>query len=176
MTTAKTKKPPRHYISTIEVSLTEKEIAASASKLAAKAQELGTVEAKKASASAEFGAQIKTIRGDMKTLAGEVATKRGDRALEVYDRADVESGVVEVVRADTGEVVRTMEMSAGEKMAARQSSLDIEIAEGQVATDEPSTTADGGRPGQKLTKQKRNGTLPEEMDDRVGHSRPRSRR
>ena len=152
---------PKTFITNADVSLSHEEWLVSVATLAAKSQELRDVEAEKTATTAGFGTRIKQIREDMKTADREVITRKGEREVEVYENRDAERGIIEIIRVDNGEVVRTMGMSAGEKMAARQRALP-------VVDEEPSPTADGGRPGQKLTRQKRKGTLPEEMDDRVG--------
>jgi hypothetical protein len=107
-------------LKTLEVRLTEEEVAASAQELAAALTKRADLEARKKSVTAAIKGEIETIDAQACLLTRRVATRRDWREVECTEEPDYRRGEVRVVRCDTLETVTVRTMTARE----RQMELD----------------------------------------------------
>lgn len=67
------------------------------------------------SVAAEFKAKLKRLDETIDDLAEQIRSKRETRDVEVIERRDTVNAMVETVRCDTGEVVRSRAMTLNER-------------------------------------------------------------
>lgn len=103
------------YSSSLPQELTDAELQTKADELARKWTEHEDLEDAKRASASEFGAQLKELRGVARRLAREVRERSVQVDVEVVERFDVVEGLVEVVRTDTGEVMRTRQPTGPER-------------------------------------------------------------
>lgn len=98
----------------LPVRLTPVELAARADELANLLQKRDTVDEEKSSANARFKSQFEEIDTRMSALGRELRDKEVAREVEVTRTMNYAEKIVETVRNDTGELVRTRSMSPDE--------------------------------------------------------------
>jgi hypothetical protein len=109
---------PRTFTRELPCKLTDKEKALKSEKLVADLSEISELELRKKAATAELSANIRVLRATASQLAGEL--KRGEefREISCYERPVWGSNEVELIRADTKEVVQVRGMLPEERQQA----------------------------------------------------------
>jgi hypothetical protein len=98
------------------------------------------IEAEKKDASAEFKRRLDAVEGDLSALGLEVRTGREYREVGCIERADYTDNRVEIIRTDTGEIVRMRPLEPHERqqslqLGGRAPAVDFKAAE-QARPDE----------------------------------------
>lgn len=114
---------PETFTREISLPLALEEVAESAKALARKHQEMREKERIAKDAAAGARAEIKEMKGEIDALADEVAFAKTTRKVECFERPDERRFCVEIVRADTNEVIDTRPMEVDEREAAMQPRL-----------------------------------------------------
>lgn len=81
--------------------------------------------ARKAEVMADFKSKIEAHENAERDLGEKVRSREETRAVECFEKHDGERFVVELYRADTGELVSTRPMSAAERHDALQAVLPL---------------------------------------------------
>jgi hypothetical protein len=115
--------PQKRTVLTVPCGLTEDEFKTKSSELARKINELRRTEEAKKDAAAEWKLKIDLLKAEVLTLTDVVSTKTELRPVDCEEVPMAGPGTVEVVRCDTGEVVRVRSMTEDEKYNSRQVSL-----------------------------------------------------
>lgn len=98
--------------------LTGQELVLKSKALAELLCDQANIELEKKEANADFKARLDSIDTKMASLAQEVRTGREYRDVACIERADWTDNRVEIVRTDTGEVVRIRPLQQGERQEA----------------------------------------------------------
>jgi small-conductance mechanosensitive channel len=101
----------------LPVKLTETELTERRDKLAQRVRDLGQAEQEAKDVAAEHKDAIKAIEQDMRLIAREIREKAETRSVEVRKSLDLDAGVEETIRVDTGEVVETRALAPHERQA-----------------------------------------------------------
>lgn len=107
----------------LPVKLSDAEWAANSSALAAEQQKLIEAEGEKATVMQGYKSRIESHKERMLDLGRKVHSHEETRAVECFERHDAKKFIVEVYRADSGELVETRPMSAAERHEAIQVTL-----------------------------------------------------
>lgn len=67
------------------------------------------------SAKEQINSEIKEAEEEMRRLARAIRSGREDRDVEILDKPDFKKGVMNIVRLDTGELVRTRGLTEAER-------------------------------------------------------------
>ena len=97
--------------------LTDQELAERRDKLAQQVRDLAHAEQAKKDAAAEHKAACELIEKEMSLVAREIRERAEIRPVVVRKETDIEAGIEELIRADTGEVVETRALAPHEKQA-----------------------------------------------------------
>lgn len=97
--------------------LDDREVKLKADELARELKNYGEIEKAKAAASSAYATKLKASRALVDTLATMVRTGVEFREIGCTERKSVAASTVEVIRMDTGEVVRARPMEPHEKQA-----------------------------------------------------------
>lgn len=120
--------------------------------LAERLKDVHTVDAERKEAMADFKQRADELEKQVDKLALEVRTGREYRQVECFESASYSDSKVDIVRKDTGEVVRSRAMHPNE----RQEKMPFVDAHGEPATCEPakqlppSTRGDDGEDGDEF--------------------------
>ncbi|MGB8510226.1 MAG: hypothetical protein WCD76_17740, partial [Pyrinomonadaceae bacterium] len=106
--------PPRIFKSTIEVPLTEHDLAEKAILLSNKQIQIDELEAEKKQSNEGYNAKIGGLKEECSQIHRSVRARRDELELDVYERRDYERRVVETVRVDCGDVVAERAMKPTE--------------------------------------------------------------
>lgn len=112
-------------IESLPCEMTPAELALKSSQMASKLDELNGVEAEKSRVTKKLGEDMKTLKAQLDHLGTEVRTGIEYRPIECYEVPRYERLKVDLVRMDTGEIVRSRAMHPNE----RQEALDLGVAE-----------------------------------------------
>lgn len=99
----------------LPVKLRNDELLAKADELARKLHEISQEETDQEAVKASLKDRMKRFEKEADGLAEIVRTKSEMRAVEVWDHQDNARGIVETIRADTGEVIRTRVQTTEER-------------------------------------------------------------
>ena len=96
---------------------------------------------------ANFKSQLDELDDAIRDLAEQVKSRREQRDVEVIERRNYQQGLVETYRADSGEVVRSRAMTAGERQVSLLG-LSAGVRRGGKKTDADGQgdEADKGKP------------------------------
>lgn len=87
--------------------LSDSELQERGEQMAEKLAEIDKLEASFELVRKQHNAQVKEIEGDLHAVAIEVREKSEFRQVECVTRIDLEAKVVEVIREDTGEIIKS---------------------------------------------------------------------
>lgn len=106
---------PKPFSESLMCTLTEPELAERADRAARLQYDADkiTSEAKLASKAAKD--RVEKIEAERRLLLSEVRTKQGYKAVECIAKADYARGLLETVRLDTGEVIRSRKLTPEER-------------------------------------------------------------
>lgn len=91
------------------------EIARKADEQASLIEQYRAAEIDKAELAKQYGERLKELRSNMERLAHDIRTKTEERTVDIYEVPRWTDGLVDVVREDTGEVVRTRVLQPAER-------------------------------------------------------------
>lgn len=107
----------------LKVKLTDAEWNAIASAMGAEQAKLIEEEQAKASAMSTYKDRIQALQAKLVELGEKVRSRVETRAVECFEKPDDKRFVVELYRADTGELVETRVMTAAERHEVVQATL-----------------------------------------------------
>ena len=113
----------------LEVPLTDSELVSIGDSITELEQKINEVEGEKAHVAKTLGDQIKGKRSTMSELCGKFRSKVDLREVECTQTFDYETGIVEITRDDTGEVIESREITEKEKQIPLPLDVDDEKAE-----------------------------------------------
>lgn len=99
----------------LRVTLSTEELARKADEQSSIIEQYALVEAEKASATKTYAERLKQLRQDMERLAHDIRSKSEERSTEIYEVPRWPDQMVDVIRVDTGEVVRSRVLQPGER-------------------------------------------------------------
>lgn len=99
----------------LPVQLSDEEVRLRGEELAAKRKEWEAVKAEAKAAAQAAKSQLDELDTDISELARVVRARTEWRDVEVIEQRDFDRGLVETIRTDTGEVVRSRAMTGGER-------------------------------------------------------------
>lgn len=105
-------------VESLPCQMSKEEIAMKSSQMAGKLDELNTVEASKASETKRMGEEMKRLKSQLDHLGTEVRHGIEYRPTECYEVPRYRELKVDIVRDDTGEVVRSRAMHPNERQEA----------------------------------------------------------
>lgn len=105
-------------IESLPCRMTTEEIALKSSQMAAKLAELNGIEANKQQVTKQLGEDMKRVKGQLDAVGTEVRTGIEYRPIECYEVPRYRGLKVDMVRGDTGDVVRTRAMHPNERQEA----------------------------------------------------------
>jgi len=111
------------FFEELPVKLTHGEWETQSKLLATKLSEKAKFDEESKAAKAKLNQEEKDRKTEIFKLGREVETGVGDRQVECYEVPDKMKHIFEVIRQDTGEVIRTRPMSQEERATADQTSL-----------------------------------------------------
>ena len=106
--------------------LTDSEIGRYSAELSGLVLGLEELEEEARETAKEFREQIKARKKSQTALASKIRSRSEVRAVKCKIVPNLEAGLVDVIRLDTGELVRSREMSAEEERAFRQQRLELD--------------------------------------------------
>lgn len=121
------------FVLTLRCKITQAEIQQSGEQLAETVEALEALQDAKSNASKAYDEEIKAKRRTRDALALDVRTGTAERCVECYEQPRWSELLVNVVRDDTGEVVRTRSMTDDE----RQLVLDVAEPSADESADKP---------------------------------------
>jgi len=119
-------------IESLPCEMTTAELALKSSQMAAKLAELNGLEANKQQVTKQLGEDMKRVKLQLDNVGVEVRSGIEYRPTECYEVPRYRDLKVDLIRNDTGEVVRTRAMHANE----RQEALDLGNPEAREASNE----------------------------------------
>lgn len=108
-------------IENLPCKMTPQERALKSEQMAAKLDELNGIEAKKSAVTKQLGEDMKRVKAQLDSVGVEVRTGLEYRPIECTENPRYADGMVDLIRCDTGDVVRTRAMHPSE----RQEALDL---------------------------------------------------
>lgn len=94
-----------HTFKKLSCNLTPVELDSRAQDMAGKQRDKEDKEARKKDLAAKMGEEIKTLDSEISRLAREIRNKSEDRRVKCWYQRSMETGMMLIVREDTGEVV-----------------------------------------------------------------------
>ncbi len=98
--------------------LTPDEVRERGEEAARKAQERDTIEAERQSSQKSYKGRVESLEGQVRHLLSEVRSKSTRREIEVISEARHDAGMMETIRTDTGEIVRSRPLTANERQTS----------------------------------------------------------
>ena len=98
--------------------LTPDEVRERGEEAARKQEERDTQEALRQASQKTFKGTIESLEGSVRHLLKEVRSKSTRRDIEVIQEARHDAGMMETIRTDTGEIVRTRPLTANERQTS----------------------------------------------------------
>lgn len=111
------------FVENMLCKLSEDEVNSRSSELARKIGEMTVFQESAKAAKAELSKEEKNRDTEIRRLAQEIHTKSADKPVDCYDEPDNARFIYRIIRADTGEEIRTRPMDAEERNLARQGRL-----------------------------------------------------
>ncbi|HYC44511.1 MAG TPA: hypothetical protein VED01_03405 [Burkholderiales bacterium] len=141
--------PRERFVETLPVKLTKKEVLSKSADLMTALDKRSALKDEKKATSAMFREEEKKIEAEIEELAASIKSGKEKRPVECFQRTRIADRMIDTIRCDTGDVVRSRPMTIDERQLALK---DIELhqasGEGQTFHEKPGDNEDEEEPAE----------------------------